>query len=501
MSQPRFVTAAAILCGLALCGCAAGGGIPDDDDPGERPTDPIEIAAWAMQQTQTKLEAMNRKPHHGRMEFLDERIVSSGQQADRPASLRVLRYRLDNGLTVLLMEDHSTPVFAYHTWYSVGSRHERPGITGIAHLFEHLMFKETSNLAEGEFDKIMESHGAQTNASTWLDWTMYREELPSADLELAVRLEADRMEHMILGPKQLESERDVVENERRFRVDNDPEGTMFELLYALAYTTHPYQWPTIGWMKDIEAITLPQCLAFYKTYYAPNNATIVIAGDFRAEEALTLINAYYGHMPAQPITKPEIGAEPAQTSERRQLITLPISSPKVLYGYKIPALTDPTYPAVQVMHQIVLNGKSSRLFKRLVTESELASDVSGWPGEFADPGLYEILMTLKTKADPDLVEKMVDEELTRMAREPVTARELEKAKNALEIEFLRNMQSMGDRAYGLGHYAVTGGDYRLLFDATTKTNNVTAEDVMKVAKLHLQKHNRSVVVAMPRPRP
>jgi len=465
---------------------------------GTRGVAPDEIAAYATARTPELLTAMNRTPHQRPITQLDS-FAFGAPSPQNPDGMQVLRYRLDNGLEVLLLEDRSVATFAYQTWFRVGSRHERLGRTGIAHLFEHLMFKETRNLEEGEFDHIMESHGAETNAATWLDWTMYREDLPAADIELAIRLEADRIENMVLNKEQLESERDVVKNERRYRVDNDPEGAMFELLYATAYTEHAYGWPTIGWMKDIEAITLEDCLAFYKTYYAPNNAVLVIVGNIDPAETLALVNAYYGHLNAQVIPEEHTTPEPPQHGERRKLIAMPISSPKVLYGYHIPALTDPEHAAVELLHTILFGGRSARLYKRLITDLEWVTDTSGWVGEFAQPALYELLLNLKPEMDVERVEAVVDEELVRLGKEPIPEAELQKAKNQLQAEYLRNMQEVGDRAYGLGHYATTAGDFKLLFELTDRYDAVTAEDVARAARTFFQTDNRTTVVAMPRP--
>lgn len=498
----RPLVLAALLAAFGLAACASA----CSSDRGARGAEvsdssvdstPEAIATRAMALTSEKLAAMGRKPQPRPVEFVDSHTFGQPSPVN-PQGLRVLRYRLGNGLDVLLLEDHSAPVFAYQTWFSVGSRHERPGITGIAHLFEHLMFKETKNLPEGEFDKLMESHGAQTNAATWVDWTMYREELPAGNLELVVRLEADRMENMILDDDQLESEREVVKNERRYRVDNDPEGTMFEVLYATAFNQHPYSWPTIGWMKDIEAISLDDCLTFYKKYYAPDNATVVLAGDFKADEALALINAYYGHMPTSGVEQPVIPPEPSQVAERRRVVVMPLSSPKLLYGYKMPGLTDDDHASIEVLHQVLFGGQSGRLYRKLVVETELAADASAWVSEFAYPGLYEILITLKEGGKPEEVEPLVNAELQRLADEPISQRELEKAQNQLEAEFLRNMQEVGDRAYGLGHYAITGGDYRLLFTVTDRYRAVTPQKVQLAAQRYLRKSNRTVVLAMPK---
>src|ERR1700728_2677663 len=207
-----------------------------------------------------------------------QKIAYVGTHAFGDARLR--RYELDNGLKVLLLADRSAPTCAYFTWYNVGSRHEKPGKTGLAHLFEHLMFNETESLRAGTFDKKLEENGAESNAATWVDWTYYHESVPKDRLPLVIKLESDRMHNLILRDAQVTSEKEVVANERRYRVDDDVEGAASELLYKTAFTRHPYQWPTIGWMEDIQAFTPEDCDAFYKTYYAPNNAVVVVVGDF-----------------------------------------------------------------------------------------------------------------------------------------------------------------------------------------------------------------------------
>lgn len=466
----------------------------------EQRLSPSEMAQEAAGRTPARLKALGRPAHQGKLSLEGEHEIGE-PTALNPQGLQVLEYKLDNGLRVLLLEDHTAPVFAYQTWFSVGSRHERPGITGIAHLFEHLMFKETRNLEEGEFDRLMEARGAQTNASTWLDWTMYREELPAEHLELAVRLEADRIENMILNEEQLESEREVVKNERRYRVDNDPEGTMFELLYATAYKQHPYHWPTIGWMKDIEAISLQDCLDFYRSYYAPDRATLVIVGDINPLEALVLVNTYYGHLKAQGVQDREVTTEPSQVAERRELITMPLSSPKILMGYHVPELSHEDHAALQVLHQILFGGRSGRLKRELVVDKEIASDVDAWVGEFAHPGLYEILVTMREGHQPDEAEAVIKAQIEALGAEPVSQEALEAAKNQLEASFWREMDSVGSRAYQLGHYAVTTGQWRDLFEVTERYREVSAEDVQRVARRYLRVANRTTVLAMPKESP
>src|SRR5881394_2086585 len=226
------------------------------------------------------------------------------------------RFRLGNGLGLIAAIDRRAPIVALQTWYRVGSRHERPGATGMAHLFEHLMFGQTESLPPGEFDRLVERTGGESNAATWVDWTYYRLSLPARDLPLGVKLEAERMQHLVLETGPVESERDVVTNERRERVEDDVDGWLDEQLMAHAFTAHPYRWPTIGWMEDIRALALPDIRAFYRTWYAPNNATIVCVGDFEDDHLRDLIAKYYGNIPSAQLPEVPQIVEPEQTRER-----------------------------------------------------------------------------------------------------------------------------------------------------------------------------------------
>ncbi|TNF34906.1 MAG: insulinase family protein [Deltaproteobacteria bacterium] len=410
---------------------------------------------------------------------------------------RIERYRLGNGLTVIVWEDHTAPVFAYQTWFKVGSRHDVPGRTGIAHLFEHMMFKATSNHPEGEFDTLMEARGAQTNAATWVDWTYYREKLPSGHLELVVSLEADRMENLVLNHDQLESEREVVKNERLMRVDNDPEGRLYEELYARAFEVHSYGWPTIGWMEDITAITLEDCERFYRRHYAPNNAVVVVVGDVDPDEVLSLVQRYYGHLAHQDVPAETVRVEPEQTAEKRAELNLPLAAPKALYAWHAPAVTDPAYPALEVLNEILAGGDSARLYKALVTDLELCTEVSAWTAGGAQPGLYEIGLTLHPGGDVAVAEREMDRILAEVASAPVTEREIHKAINGIEAGFLRGTADTGTRARRLGNAEVTSGDYRVYWHHQAALRRVTPADVQAVAERVLRPINRTVMIGVP----
>ena len=410
---------------------------------------------------------------------------------------QVERYRFDNGLTVLLSVDHSAPVLAYQTWFRVGSRHELPGRTGMAHLFEHLMFKGTSAHPEGDYDRLMENAGVNTNAATWLDWTYYRAHLPKEALPLVVALESDRVAHLRLDAEQLEAERAVVMNERRLRVDNDAEGKVFEELYRLAFPGHPYGWPTLGWMDDIAAITLADCEEFYRVFYSPGNATIVVVGDLERRDTLGRLLDAYGGMAAQtiPDRRPAPLAEPA--GEERLELRLPLNAPRLASAWGCPALGDPDLPALEILSDIVFNGESARLHRRLVRDEELATGISGWASGFALPGVFEVFVALREGVSPAQVDAIVQEEIARVQVEPPSAREVEKACNRLEADFVRDSISVGARARNFGSEEVTVGDYRHFFHVVDAYRRVGPADVSRVASRYLRPERRAFVQALP----
>jgi zinc protease len=410
---------------------------------------------------------------------------------------QVERWRLASGLTVLLLVDKSAPVVSYSTWYRVGSRHEKAGKTGLAHFFEHLMFNETEHLKAGEFDRKLEESGAESNAATWFDWTYYYEALPKDRLGLAVKLESDRMAHLVLRDKQVESEREVVSNERRFRVDDDVEGAANEELYKLAFTVHPYSWPTIGWMKDIEGYTPADCQAFYKTYYAPNNATVIVVGDFSEAAVLTKIQEAYAPIAAANIPPEDTHPEPPQLEERRLVLKKPTPTEKILIGYRGPALGDADHAPLSLLSEILFAGRASRLYKRLVTELELVSDLRGWVSTFRDPGLFEMYFTTREGHTSAEVEAVLDEELARVCTDVVSDAELDRAKARLELSTLQGLETAAGKAEQIGFYETVLGDPSGVMRRLEALRNVTSGQVRTVARRTLDKRSRSVVIVLP----
>jgi zinc protease len=419
---------------------------------------------------------------------------SSPSAAARPL---VCRYRLGNGLTLLFLEDASAPVMSYFTWFGVGSRHERPGKTGLAHLFEHLMFNETESLAAGEFDRLLEENGAESNAATWVDWTYYYESLPADRFSLAVKLESERMARLVLREKQVTSEIEVVANERRYRVDDDVEGSASELLYKTAFTRHPYHWPTIGWMPDILGFTPDDCASFYRTYYAPNNAVVVVVGDVREMDVLEAIRDAYGAIPSSVIPPEEGEPEAPQTSVREVQIDKPTATEKVLVGYHGPAIGDVDHVALTVLTEILFGGRASRVHRGLVIEKEIASEARGWVSTFRDPGLFEIFLTAREGHEAPELLAALDAELARVCRDVVTDDELARAKARLELGILQSLESTAGKAEQIGFYDLLLGDPTAIFRRLEAYRRVTAVDVRKAARRYVRQDARTIVRVVP----
>ncbi len=437
-----------------------------------------------------RLDRLNAEaPPHGRVEHVGS--VPFGP------SLVVERFRLDNGLSILLCEDHSAPVVAYHTWFSVGSRHEHEGKTGLAHLFEHLMFNETEHLAAGEFDRKLEEAGAESNAATWLDWTQYNVAVPRQQFGVVVELEAERMAHLVLREPQVASEKEVVANERRYRVDDNVEGAASEALWATAFSRHAYRWPTIGWMQDIEGFTTDDCQAFYRTFYAPNNATVVVVGDVSEATALRRIMRAYGTRPAVELPIEDVVPEPPQTAERRFELEKPTATDKLLVGYHSPALGDFDYPALSLLAEVLFGGRASRMHQRLIHELELCTEVRSFVGPFRDPGLMEIYASARGSHRAEELLEVVDQELARVREEAITSAEIERARARLELGLLASLDTVDGKASTIGFYDIVLGRPAAAFERLEATARIGPGDLRRVARRYLVPERRTIGCVRP----
>ncbi len=428
-------------------------------------------------------------PEHGRASHVES--IAFGP------SLKLERFKLGNGLEILHLNDPSAPVIAYHTWFRVGSRHEKPGKTGLAHLFEHLMFNEIEGLPPGGFDRKMEAAGADNNASTWLDFTQYQEAFPKSQLGLVAGLEARRMSQLVLQKPQLDSEKEVVANERRFRVEDDVEGSIDELMWKTAFDVHPYHWPTIGWMKDIEGFTTEDCLDFYRTYYSPNNACLIVVGDVSEETLLKKISAAYGVIPASVLPIEDIQPEPRQLAERHVSVEKPTPTEKLSIGYKGPALGDADHMTASLLMEVLFGGRASRVHKRLVRELSLASDVRASVGPHRDPSLIEIFVSAREGHTAEELLAVVDEELVRVQREPVAQEEIERATARAELGLVSGLETADGKASTIGFYETVLRRPAAAFERLNAMKYVEPGDLLRVARRYLQTNERTTIFVRP----
>ena len=332
----------------------------------------------------------------------------------------VLAATLDNGLRVLLLEDHRSPVAAFQVWYRVGSRNEARGRTGLAHFLEHMMFKGTPTYGPRQFSRLVEQNGGRDNAFTSQDVTSYYVDIAADRLPLVIDLEADRMQHLLLDPGDVASERQVVLEERRTRTDDDPSGFLSEEVSALAFKAHPYGQPVIGWAEDVERITPEAMRAFYRTYYVPNNAIVVAAGDFRAAEVLERITRRFGSIPRGPDPPPVLAVEPPQAGERRVVVQRQAELPIVYLAYHVPSGTADDAPALEVLSTVLSGGRASRLYRGLVSEGQMALEAGGdYTAFMLDPYLFWFWATPLPGQTPETVEAALLAQMERLKADPV----------------------------------------------------------------------------------
>lgn len=413
------------------------------------------------------------------------------------AALKVEHFELENGLAVLLVEDKSAPVIAFHSWFKVGSRHEKPGKTGLAHLFEHLMFNEVEGLPAGEFDTRMEAAGADNNASTWLDFTQYQEAFPKEHLSMVVDLEARRMSQLVLRDPQVASEKEVVKNERRYRVEDDVEGAVEELLWKTAFRTHPYHWPTIGWMEDIEGFTTQDCQAFYESYYAPNNASLIVVGDLDFEVSLREICLAYGTLPPSTLPQETTTPEPRQVEERVVDISQPTPTEKVVIGYKGPAVSEDDHVLISLLVEILTGGRASRLYRRLIRTEQSAADVSGFVGPHLHPSLIEFSLAAREGHSSDELLSVFDEEIERILRDGIDPEELVRARNRTELGLLGSLETADGKASSIGFYFTLLGSPQGAFTRLLRLDKSDPAQVLEAARRWLKRESRTVVRVHP----
>ncbi|MEJ2696416.1 MAG: pitrilysin family protein [Candidatus Sulfobium sp.] len=406
-------------------------------------------------------------------------------------------YRLDNGLKLLIVEDHKAPTATFQVWYRVGSRDENIGETGLSHLLEHMMFKGTSTRGPKTFSQAIQRAGGWDNAFTTREYTAYFEMISSDRIGLPISLEADRMRNLVLTPAAVLSERDVVMEERRLRYEDDPQNLLFMEVLAAAFNSHPYRWPVIGWKSDLKTLKPAELASYYRTYYAPNNAVIIVVGDVKPEEVLSAVRKSFGEIPRGPAIAESAAGEDEQYGEKRIYIRKEAELPAVLSVYKVPGIRDEDAYALDVLATVLSEGKSSRIYRSIVYDKQLAlSAWASYEGMYRDPFLFMTGGTAAGGKNIEDVEKAILDEIERIKKEPPSGREVQKAKNQIEASFVMGQDSIYMQARMIGAFEMIGG-WRLLDTYLEGIRKVSPEEVSRVARKYLVPERKTTGILIP----
>jgi zinc protease len=406
-------------------------------------------------------------------------------------------YGLENGMKVIMLEDHKSPLAVFQIWYRVGSRDEVAGRGGLSHLLEHMMFKGTPRHGSKELSRTVQRHGGTDNAFTSRDFTAYFQILPSDKIRLSLEFESDRMKNLILDNKETLAERSVVMEERRLRYDDDPQNSLYELAVATAFTVHPYRRPVIGWMQDLASIAREDLLNHYRAYYSPDNAFIVAAGDIEPDKLIKEISAAFGEIGPGTERKSFVSQEPPQKGQRRVYLKREAELPFLILLFHVPSLPHGDSYALDMLNTIISGGKSGRLYRSLVYERKLALDVSAdYSGTYLDPFLFAFDATATPGTDVSALEQALYGEIEKIKAAPPTEFEIEKARNQIESGFIMGQDSIYYQAMLLGRFEILG-DWRLKERYLEEVRRVTAEDVSRAARKYLTRENMTVGILMP----
>ena len=409
-------------------------------------------------------------------------------------------FLLSNGMKALLVEVPKAPVVTVQVWYKVGSRNEVMGRAGLSHMLEHMMFNGTNKYPKGMFSRLIKKNGGVDNAFTSQDFTAYFENLSADRVELALELEADRMQGLALNREEFQREREVVKEERRLRIDDDPQSYLVETLYAQIFLSHPYHWPIIGWMGDLNAMTLDDLQRHYDTYYSPNNATLVVVGDIKAEALLPRIKRLFEPIPRGPAPPPVVGQEPDQRGERRVILKREAQLPFVMVGYRVPNFTGDDAYALSVLESVLSHGKSGRLYRSLVYEQQLGLAVGAeYTLMQADPGLFYFYTIVKPGQKVEAVEEALLKEIQKIQAQPPSEQELQRAKNNVEAAYIFQQDSNFRHAMLLGEAETVGAGWRSVGQFVDHIRSVTGKDVQRVAQKYLVEDGRTVGILLPLP--
>jgi zinc protease len=426
---------------------------------------------------------------------LDPAVTAS----TRPPKFNYTMTTLPNGLKVVFLEDHSTPIVHAEIWYHVGSKNEKAGRTGFAHLFEHMMFKGSKNVEPEGHPSWISSVGGQSNAYTNEDATVFWQTFPAQYLPLVVWLEADRLASLRIDEATFKTEREVVKEERRMRVENQPYGRLNEIVYDQAFTVHPYKHPTIGSMQDLEAASIEDVRAFFRTFYVPANATLTLVGDFDTKEAQGLVEQYFGRIPKaeKPVPR-DIPKEPPQTKERRVRLEENWPLPAVVVAHHITFDGDPDSYPLHIASKVLSDGQSSRIYRKLVYEKQIALAAFGGGNIIEDPNLFFAVAIVQPGKTTEEATNALITELDRLRKEPISAAELQQAKNQFARDYIFSRESNKDKAMQLGHAAVIHNDIKTADGEFDIFMGITAADVQRVAQKYFTPENRLVLTIMPK---
>ena len=411
----------------------------------------------------------------------------------------VKEYTLDNGLKVIIVEDHKVPLATFQVWYKVGSRNEPAGKTGISHLLEHMMFKGTPEYGSKEFSRLVKKNGGMDNAYTTRDYTAYFQTMSSDRIDISIELEADRMQNLLLDPQEVISERDVVKEERRLRYEDDPQNSLFEAVMAAAFQVHPYHHPIIGWMSDLSSINRDDLYAYYKAYYAPDNAFVIVAGDVNPEATFQKIKTHFGDIPRGRGRSEVASVEPEQKGERRVSLRKEAELPYVLIAFRVPNFPHEDSFALDVLESI-LSGKSGRLYRNIIRDKKISIEVFGeYAGFYVDPMLFYLGGTASPGVAIAEVEKALYDELETLKENPPSEKEVQKGINQAEASFIFGQDSLFSQARLTGMFELFGG-WELKDRYLEGIRSVTPQDVQAVAKKYFTEENRTVGILVPEKR-
>ncbi|MDB5907100.1 MAG: peptidase [Massilia sp.] len=406
----------------------------------------------------------------------------------------VKSFTLANGMKFIVLESHAIPNANMYTFWKVGSRNEAPGTTGLSHFFEHMMFNGSKRYGPKMFDRTMEAKGGSNNASTSNDLTIYKDWFPAASLDTIFALEADRIAHLSIDPKMVASERGVVLSERSTGLENSNLRLLMQEINGVAFQAHPYSWPVIGHESDIKAWTQDDLERYFKVYYSPNNAVVVIVGDVKAGDVQKLATRYFGPIPKRAMPPAVRTLEPEQKGERRLFVAKEsATTPNLMVAWKVPAASDPDYYALEVLQAILAEGKTARLYRALV-DQQLATQVAAMSMDGFDPGLLYVYAVAAAKVEPARLEQAALAEIDRLVKDGVTEEELQKVKNQKLVAIYRELETINGKAEQLGVHEVMFGDYKKMFDAPARYQALSTADIQRVAAKYLKKSQRTVGV-------